>query len=269
MVLTCLPSLRITGLNMLNFQYLKLVSISVLCTLAISCADKETIVEKEKPTSSSDVISIESRSCDRITAILPGRGRYDGISLMFDRESEKLWSLSFDHVTHRNEKPSEIGLLTLNEIVQITQIILNRGACGFLGYEGRRFRSGDEFILSVDMWLVEDFYLLGVDSSRDLSKNMKGELMKKPLKYPQMNEAFALAGYANKICDDMSETGYPCSVGSCLEYDTPEACEGKWLSSVRPYYRPILWGHPMKEMCNIENCGLEKESSFSLSLMKQ
>lgn len=269
MVPAGLRTFRITGLDMLNLQYLKLASIFVFCTLAIGCADKATSTEKERLSVSSDVISIENRNCNRITAILPGRGRYDGISLMFDRESEKLWSLSFDHVSHRNEKPSEIGLLTLDEIVQISQLILNKDACGFLGYDGRRFKSGDEFILRVDLWLVEDFYRLGVDNTRDFSQNMEGELMKKPLKYPQMNEAFALAGYANKICDDMSETGYPCSVGSCLEYNTPEACEGKWLSSVRPYYSPILWGHPMKEMCNIENCGLEKESSFSLSLMKQ
>jgi len=93
-----------------------LLCLYILGFMGCSQADERLI---ETPASmQQDFISIESRSCNRITAILPGRGRYDGISLAY-LPKIKQWQLKFEHVPYRNEKPSPIGLLSLEEIADI------------------------------------------------------------------------------------------------------------------------------------------------------
>lgn len=250
----------------------KFAIVAAVSALLTACFNIETQPEQQNDFSQITSIEVESRTCDRITAILPNRGRYDGISLKRGDKFGVEWLLSFKHVAYRNEKPSGIGLLTLDDVAKIADLILERGVCENPPYVSRHFESGDKFLLSVDLWLVEDLYQTAVEVTENYTEGQDGIMLIKPLRHPSVQRRFTEAGFADRMCSVLSETNYPCSIQHCLESLITQpagVCEGKWMTAIYPYYNAEVKDLPKKDVCKIENCGLEKESTFSIELVKR
>jgi len=244
------------------------IAVIVLFILGtIGCSQSHETPTELPISAQQDFISIESRSCDRITAILPGRGRYDGISLEFVSEI-KAWTLKFEHVPYRNERPSPIGLLTLEEIAEISSLIINRGECVNPPYATRRFGVGDKFLTSIDWWLVEDLYTTGLEAARLIPENYDNLMEAKHLSHKDVNEAVRAKGFIDNFCLAFEKPEHSCDKIGCEYSENPKTCEPKLYSIIRAHFSSDVVNIPTTEICKVENCGLEKESKFHFGLIK-
>lgn len=257
-------------MNSLNMTMIKNTNIALGCVLLsglMGCVPTSSEALEKSSTASQNNISIESRNCDRITAILPDRGRYDGISLRF-MPKMGAWRLKFEHVPYRNEKPSPIGLLSLEEVAEITSLIVERGGCPNPPYSTRAFEPGDVFSTSIDWWLVEDLYMTGLEAVRLIPENYGGPMTTKVMSYKEVSEAFKAKGFTDTFCSAFEQHEHACVEFGC-EYSDDDSCEPQWGSLQQPHFRTEVKDLPMEDVCKIEDCGLEKESKFHLQLVKR
>lgn len=259
---------------MTKFSFSNFLIFALIVASLVGCKETSVVKPEELNPKPKEVLSIESQTCSHIVAVLPDRGRYDGVSLGFyDDFNHERWEMRFTHVSETNETFSDIGLLSLDEIAKIAKLILNQVECR-TNAGPRNFKSGDKLYLSVDLWLVEDLYKTVVAGTRIFTQRMQGEMTTKPLRYHEVDQAFESAGFADKICNQMQEAGFRCSSqpsAGCekgLETKPKNECTAPW-SSVNPVYSNEVKGLPMKEVCSVESCGLKKESKFNLYLVKR
>lgn len=247
----------------------KRLKIGLLCILLMGssgCFQNNETSTQNSLVAQQDTLSIESRSCNRITAILPDKGRYDGISMEYINEIKR-WKLKFEHIPYRNEHPSPIGLLTMTEIAEITSLILNRNECANPPYASQSFETGDRFLISIDWWLVEDLYMTGLEATRLITKNYKGPMLTKPLSYKEVTVAFKEKGFLDSFCNAIDQPDYACVRIGC-EYNEQKSCKPQWYSTQKPFFSASVKDIPMSDVCKVVNCGLEKESKFTLEVIK-
>jgi len=216
-------------------------------------------------------INLKDESCVNMSTFLSSGDYYNGISL-YDTQPKKLkhWMLKFENSPDANGLPRVKGLMTFQDIIELTDSVIDMKGCQDLSGKEKAISSGDELSLVVDIWLVKDLYDTAVKGTIVFTELMNGEMVIGKNTYPEITNLFRIAKFDDTICQSLEDlSAHKCSIKACLdslESQSPETCTGKWFSLVQPRYSHLVKDLPMREVCQVENCGLEKDSKFIIDI---